>query len=194
MSDVDKITGMTAQDAALWRGARTLADLGELTARWLEGSVASVPGTVPGYGPDEETGPLVPVLAAANRAGFVTNFSQPGVDDNGWVQRAAVYGFAGAATFLAIAAAAADADLTIIAARADGPALDTRIVVTTDNGREHTWVGDSWSRAEIQDGYGDCCSPAAVGALCRAWQITLIDPEWARNDHLWAVLQALGRS
>jgi len=51
-------------------------DLGELTARWLEGSVTSVPGTVPGYGPDEETGLLVPVLAAANRR-FITSFSRP---------------------------------------------------------------------------------------------------------------------
>lgn len=58
---------------ALWRDARTLADLGELTARWLEGTVGSVPGTVPGCGPDEETGPLVAVLATANRAGFVTS-------------------------------------------------------------------------------------------------------------------------
>ena len=154
MSDVDKLSGMTAQDAALWHGARTLADLGELTARWLEGSVGSVHGTVPGCGPDEETGPLVPVLAAASRAGFVTSFSQPGEDDNGWVQRAAVYGFASAATFRAIAAAAADADLAVIAARADGPALGTRIVVTAGNGRENTWVGDSWSRAEIRTARG----------------------------------------
>ena len=35
MSGIDKITGMSAQDAALWRGAR---DLGELTAQWLEGT------------------------------------------------------------------------------------------------------------------------------------------------------------
>jgi hypothetical protein len=135
----------------------------------------------------------VPVLAAANRAGFVTSFSQPGEDDNGWVQRAAVYGFASPATFLAVAAPAADSGLTIIAARADGAIPGTRIVVTTDNGRENTWAGDPWSRQEIQDGYGDCCSPDAVEALCRAWQVTLIDPKWARNDHLWAVLQALGR-
>jgi hypothetical protein len=191
--DVDELTGMSVQDAALWRGARTLSDLGELTARWLEGSVGSVPGTVPGYGPDEETGPLVPVLAVANRAGFVTNFSQPGEDDSGWIQRAAVYGFASAATFRAITAAAADADLIITAARANGANWSTRIVVTVDNGRENTWVGDAWSHGEIQDCYGGCCDPVAVEALCQAWQITLIDPQWASNDHLWAVLRTLGR-
>jgi hypothetical protein len=35
MPDIDELTGMSVQDAALWRGTRTLADLGELTARWL---------------------------------------------------------------------------------------------------------------------------------------------------------------
>jgi hypothetical protein len=193
MSDVDELTGMSVQDAALWRGARTLADLGELTARWLEGTVGSVPGTMPGYGPDEETGPLVPVLAAANRAGYVTNFSQPGESDNGWTQRAAVHGFASAATFKAIATTAADADLIITAARATEANWSTRIVVTIDNGRENTWAGDPWSREEVQDGYGDCCDPAAVETLCRAWQVTLIDPQWGRNDHLWDVLRTLGR-
>lgn len=62
MTDIDEITGMSTQDAARWRGARTLGDLGELTAQWLEGTIGSVPGVMPGYGPDEETVPLVPVL------------------------------------------------------------------------------------------------------------------------------------
>jgi hypothetical protein len=54
MTGIDKITGMSAQDAARWRGARTLGDLGglgELTAQWLEGAIGSVPGVVPGYRP-----------------------------------------------------------------------------------------------------------------------------------------------
>ncbi len=61
-----------------WRAARTLAGLGELTAEWLEGTIASIPTVVPGYGPDEETAALIPVLAACNRAGYVTTVSQPG--------------------------------------------------------------------------------------------------------------------
>jgi hypothetical protein len=40
---------------------------------------------------------------------------------------------------------------------------------------------------------GVICNPAAVETLCQAWQITLIDPQWARNDHLWPVLRKLGR-
>jgi hypothetical protein len=74
---------------ALWDKARTVADLGELTARWLEGSISWNPTYTNGdtYAaevgtfnrpPEDETKPYVHLLAAVNRAGFVTNFSQPG--------------------------------------------------------------------------------------------------------------------
>jgi hypothetical protein len=55
-----------------------LADLGELTAQWLEGTIASVPTVWPGCGPDEEATELIPVLAARNRAGYVTTVSRAG--------------------------------------------------------------------------------------------------------------------
>jgi hypothetical protein len=59
--------GMTPEDAGCWRAARILADLGELTAQWLEGTIASIPTVIPGCGPDEKTADLIPVLAACNR-------------------------------------------------------------------------------------------------------------------------------
>jgi Domain of unknown function (DUF6919) len=37
----DRDGEMDPEDAARWRAARTLADLGELTAQWLEGKIAS---------------------------------------------------------------------------------------------------------------------------------------------------------
>lgn len=60
-----------------WAQARTVADLGELTAKWLEGDPEI---KHPGYhgAPAAETAPLVPVLAAVNRAGILTITSQPG--------------------------------------------------------------------------------------------------------------------
>jgi hypothetical protein len=67
---------MSPEDEALWRSARTLADLGELTARWIEGAIASQPGYFGAA--DLESDDLVPVLAAVNRAGFRTDTSQPG--------------------------------------------------------------------------------------------------------------------
>jgi hypothetical protein len=59
--------------------------------------------------------------------------------------------------------------------------------------QENTWAGGAWSRREIRDCYG-CCGAAAAEALCRAWQVTLVDPHWARNDHLRAALRAFAAS
>lgn len=89
--------GSDSGDAALWRTARTLLDLGEPMARWLEGVITYQPGHGgDGHGP--ETDPLVAVLAAVNRVGYVTTFSQPGEIVGDWYQRAAVDGFCDEAT------------------------------------------------------------------------------------------------
>jgi hypothetical protein len=37
-------------------------------------------------------------------------------------------------------------------------------------------------------GYGICHSDA-VAALYRAWQVTVIDPVWGRDDVLWPALE-----
>ena len=111
---------MSTADRRAWEAARTLADLGELTAQWLEGAIASQPAYTPGCGPDPETAPLIPVLACCNRAGYVTNGSQPGEAGTGydgawWEQRAAVEGFASPAVAERIWEAAEPAGLTVIA-------------------------------------------------------------------------------
>jgi hypothetical protein len=108
---------VTKADRAAWRSARTLADLGELTARWIEGRLASQPGYC---GPcDIEDPALVPVLARLNRAGFVTAGSQPGNDGPGYggahrEQRAAVDGFGSRVMTQALGDAAGDAGLIVI--------------------------------------------------------------------------------
>lgn len=86
---------MSRADRRRWNSARTVADLGELMALWLEGEIASRPGYQPRFGPDEETAHLVPVLAALCRTGYVTTCSQPGlieldVEGRWWEQRAGV--------------------------------------------------------------------------------------------------------
>ncbi len=40
---------MSRTDRRAWKQARTLAELGELTARWLEGDIASQPGYMPNW-------------------------------------------------------------------------------------------------------------------------------------------------
>ncbi|MFC5888134.1 DUF6919 domain-containing protein [Kitasatospora aburaviensis] len=86
---------MNRADQMAWRSAATLAELGNLTAHWLEGTRRSRPGYVPGYGPDPETTDtpgLVRALALANRPGYVTDAGQPGIDgpdrrQDWWAQR-----------------------------------------------------------------------------------------------------------
>jgi hypothetical protein len=178
-------------DRRVWHSARSLDDLGVLVARWLEGDLA----TAPGYdGPAAaETAALVPVLAAANRAGFVTDCSQPGGSGPGWEQRAAVQGFADPATWIRLWEATEGLPLM------RGAQLATRfranhrtaLPVTRDRRGIVTRFGAVLPRRDLRDswvGYG-ACHPDAVRAVCGAWQITLIDTEWGREDSpLWAAL------
>lgn len=186
---------MTPEDAAQWYTARTLADVGELTAQWLEGEIRSQPGYVPGCGPDEETTELIAVLAACNRAGYLTTSSQPGeepeVGYNGniWVQRAAVEGYATAGVLEALRLSAADSPLIVTAAPAASQqgCWETQIPVTLDGDAENTWFGGIPPRSHLNDTYSDC-HPDAIVAISDTWQVTMIDPEWGRNVILWAVL------
>lgn len=85
--------------------ARTLEDLGELTAPWLEGRITFLP-TYTLDTPAAETEGLIAHLAAFNRAGYTTTESQPAVPFDGHDgQRAFVSGFASEATVDAVEAA-----------------------------------------------------------------------------------------
>ncbi len=192
---------MTNADSKAWASARTLRDLGQLTALWLEGDLA----TAPGYSsrPDDETAALVPVLAVLNRAGYVTNGSQPGDAGQGfnggwWEQRAAVAGFAGLRVTRRLTTAALSAGLTVIA---HDPAQLPRwrigcrssVAVTREDGQPVSWFGAHLSRRYLRDGwtgYGTC-HRSAVSDVCRAWQVTIIDPQWGRPELLWQVLSSV---
>jgi len=45
------VSRMSRCDRRAWEQARTLLELGELVARWLEGDIASQPGYMPDCGP-----------------------------------------------------------------------------------------------------------------------------------------------
>lgn len=190
-------------DREKWASARTLTDLGELTAQWLEGRISSVPGF---YGPpDEETVPLIPVLARLNRAGFVTDCSQPGEIDGEYdcEQRAAVQGYA--AQGLAVRIITAVAEARGLVSVSCPPSMVPRwrygykqsVTVTQVNGEQFTGFGVRIPRRHIRDphiGHG-MCGREAVDALCSAWQVTIVDLEWGRERLLWDVLDgALTRS
>jgi hypothetical protein len=190
-------------DRQRWASARTLADLGELTALWLEGRIPSQPGYAPGCGPDDETAALVPVLAACNRAGFVTDGSQPGESCTGydgawWEQRAAVTGFAAPEVAARLRSAAERSGLLVQAHDATRWRFRfrTAIPVTLREGSAITRFGAQLPRRHLRDGwtgYG-ICSPSAVREVCAAKQVTIVDPEWGRNDVLWPALAEFDRA
>ncbi|MEW2493746.1 hypothetical protein AB0942_09385 [Streptomyces nodosus] len=173
-------------DAALWRPARTLNDLGRLTAGWLEGSITYLPADY-GDGPEEETAPLISVLAEANRNGYVTVFSQPGLAfPGGDAQRAAVGGFCDENLARRIEAAVLRTDLIALVTRPGGDS-PSRIPVTIDGGEPFTWIGNPLDSYEISHHYGRDC-PHALDALTAAWQVEVFDPRWGREDVLWECL------
>jgi hypothetical protein len=174
-------------DRDRWYTARSLADLGQLTASFLEGHIGETP-THRGP-PDPETAALVPVLAAANRAGFVTDCSQPGepLTADGSAQCAFVSGYADPAVFLRLMTAAADTDLIITAARPGDEGTRNLATVTLDRGEEHTWAGGVESLIDLQEYYKHC-HPEAAAPVLTAWHVNLIDPEYGRNDVLWPAL------
>jgi hypothetical protein len=183
-------------DKKRWATARTLADAGALTAFWLEGAITQTPGHA--APPCEETAELIPVLAAANRAGFVTDSSQPGRGSalqsgeftRPGMQRAAVQGFADDDVLRRLQCATAETDLIFLAHRAKRRMnYRTAVTVTLDDGEPFTSFGATLSRRQIRFSYW-ACHEDAQDALCAAWQVTVIDPEWGRNDRLWPALAA----
>jgi hypothetical protein len=178
-----------------WAEADSFADFAELTAGWLEGSVS----VVPGYGgrlgerPDPETDELIPILAAACRAGFVTSGSQPGFAGEGfdgahWCQRPAVDGFVHEEEVLArLSALALDQGMVIkygVAGRRTR--WDTAVPVSWREDFVTTSFGAVMSRHWIRSMYGDC--PGVIDQLLVSWQVTIVD--FRRGDHaaLWEML------
>jgi hypothetical protein len=183
-----------------WRDARDLADLGTLTAEWLMGDLAYLPG-YRGGGPDPETDELTSDLVVLNLHRFISIGSQPGCDEvhDGvrWRQRAAVE-LLGWDDGLAdrVIVAARSAGLRVID---NGPARrwrtdhSTSLVVTTRHGRPHTDFGSHLSRTALSRFIFPGVGRQAVRAACDARQITIVDACWGRRRLLWSTLRsALG--
>ncbi|MFF7764254.1 DUF6919 domain-containing protein [Streptomyces griseorubiginosus] len=185
---------MSRTDRARWRAARSIADLAELTALWLEGRIASHPGVMPNCGPDDETSDLAPVLALANRHGYLTDNSQPGIcgtgfDGRWWAQRAAVTGWvrcdrAGINLLNRIYAPAQAAGLIVCAdSHRDG------VTVTSVDGHDYTTFGAPLSKRDLRTIWPSHLIHADLfRQLHGAIQLTVVDPEWGRGELLWDVL------
>jgi hypothetical protein len=180
--------GRSVEHGRLWRDAHTLAAVGELTARWLQGAI-TYQAAYFGPSPDAETRDLVGVLAAANRAGYVTDFSQPGVPlAGGRGQRASVSGYCAEEAMARLSVISLPTDLVVITFP-PGTESGGQVAVSLADGRECTWLGLPAGPADIDHDYGGDLSPAGLLALRNAWQVHLIDPVWGRDDLLWDTLR-----
>jgi hypothetical protein len=172
-----------------WTNAASVTDLGNLMADWLEGRIPKRPGYY-GRRPDPETTTrMIRTLAATNRAGYVTDNSQPGCDGIGfdgarWRQRAAVTGFIADRGLLAtILDAARRHGLRVVL---DSPAM----VVTERAGQPYTQFGGTITGRDLHtmwDGIGR----DAWGEIRTARQLAIIDPQWGPSDRLWDVLDQI---
>lgn len=186
---------MKRSTRAQWRACRDLPDLAGMYARWLAGEVDSQPGWEPGGGPDDETTPLIPTLVRLNRIGFATIDSQPGYSRSGWLQRAAVQGWADTLTLGWLRDALADTRFqilatTIVPIRGYDP-FDSwaapGVPVTFNQGRPNTWYGNQLSRMSIRTMYDGAITADMVDVITAAWNVTLFDPKFNDNE-MWPFL------
>lgn len=173
----------------LWADAHSMADLSELTVQWLERKIDYHPNGY-SWGPDPETDEITPALITLNRAGFVTQNSQPGAEGSSlyWAQQTSVTGFGDDSTLTRIRAACENTELVVIAHRTPKHPWPFRarldkggpLAATTVGGNQLT---ERWIRLQF-GGVGD----EAYQEILDAWQITVIDPVWGRRDLLWDTL------
>lgn len=170
--------GMSRKDAARWKTARTMADLGELVIDWLNGEITQTPGHC--GPPCDETLPLIDVLSVINRGGFVTDNSQLAESMDGRTWNTWVAGFAAGETLARIREAA------------DG----TRLTVQACRGRVHECRPrraflQPCPRRDCTGFWANAC-PDTADALWATWWVHVEDPEPGRNS-MWSILAtALG--
>lgn len=178
-------------DKRRWAEAQSLSDACALAALWLDGELVWHPAEG-GRTPDEETADLIPVLAAANWAGFLTDQSQPGsdevIDGEHWVQRAAVQGFIRDRQLLTrIRKIGEDPDLLVMLFRPCGDLWLNETPATFRDGVCVTSFGIEQSAGHLERVWRRI-GPAAMAEVVDAWQVAIIDLQDGRNDRLWPAL------
>ncbi len=182
-----------------WSSASSLEDLGELTARYLAGEADESPTYAGSVNP--ETAEILGPLTALNRAGLVTDMSQPACRYGEWVQRAAVAGFCSADLAGRLSAACADADLGFTAVAPGerprrGVDRSREVIITMRNGRPYTGLGAPDSTRALRRLWEPELSRDGLAALLGAHAVYVHDPEWTalytndlpRENRLWDVL------
>ena len=164
-----------------WKRAQSFGELCELAVRFVEGRERSFPG----WGAaelDAESEPLVPALAALNRAGYLTLASQPGTlaGVDGCEQRAFASGFCSAAGARALRRL--DARCFRRGSRARAP-----VAVSRRGGRARVYAGHNAFESELEL-FAGAVGARALSELERGVYWSIWDPVWGREEWLWRKL------
>lgn len=194
---MNPLRALHARDRPLWRAARSMSDLRDLTAGWLHGRIAAQPAYHHPVDVDEPDAPgLTDTLVALNQAGYLTTSSQAGYDGPGYrgahcQQHAAVEGFATDDTTRWLEHAVAGTEYRIVEHgckphpwQRSAPGAD----VTFLDGQPVTHFGRQTSHAGIAHDRYPGVHPAAVHDVAVARQITIYDPTPGRNT-IWPQLR-----
>lgn len=190
-------TTIADADLITWRSARSLRDLGQLMAQWIEGDLASRPGY---YGPsDLDTPGLSTLCASLCREGFITDNSQSGGtwhDEGDLVlARESIAGYCNTDTLVHLRSALAATNIHITAYRrvrwwhrsSTDNLLFSRTPVTLVNDAPYTWFGGRLNLEWLGLTW-EGVSRRAWRAVRRSWHVALADQEWGREGHLSEVL------
>lgn len=191
-----------SKGTSTWLEASTLSDYGAATADWLEGKIGYSPTPTFYSLPNNETLAILPFINALNRTGhFASTHSQPassaGNDPYNAIceeQRAEVSGFASAKMTRALARAAARNSIEIVISQPGSKSRLSSVVISRENGEEHTLGANVLSPEEIainyqyadQDRTG--LNACMITALQSCYQLMLCDDEYGRNDRLWPMI------
>ena len=170
-----------------WRDARSIADLGQNMALWLEGRLPGWPGYDGPFGQEEENGArhLVPTLIAANRAGFVTVGSQPGETGNGYRQRASVDGVVhDHSPLLSRLLALQGQGLTVTR----GWPKQQHVITEQDGEPFTTFGGWRWRRDNVHYVWRGVGHRALRELRDHGVVVHIYDPTWGRDNQLWPAL------
>ena len=174
-----------------WRNATSFKGLCSLAIEFLGGDLPAFPGWM-ALDIDEETDDWVPELVAANERGFLTTASQPGAcpplshDGLPWSQRAFVVGFASPDLVAELRTQIEGSRLRLF----DFGIQETGgepMPAARHGDREYLHVGTAEGPAELEV-FAHRVGPEALQALSETRYVCLIDPEWGRDDLLWAIL------
>ncbi|MFE9432363.1 DUF6919 domain-containing protein [Streptomyces sp. NPDC006640] len=184
-------------DMRLWRQARTLEQLAGLMARWVDGELSMWPGYRDGAA--EETVEIAPTLARLNRAGFLTDQSQPGYDGPGfdglrWQQRAAVSGLVADELLMSRIRKAGEAAGVIVLIAHPWLLPQGQGYTATIRGGEPCTEFGAYLPPRILRQIWSGVSRDAMKEIADSWQVTVIDPDLGPGTRVWAALDEAVRT